>query len=111
MRHYYSIADLVAVPSIADESFCMVALEAMASGCSVIASQRGAMVEFIKHNETGFIFREPLSAASMADDINNALNHDNRSQIADAAKQYAYDNFTWEIVKNELRSVIDKWYK
>lgn len=111
MRHYYSIADLVAVPSIADESFCMVALEAMASGCSVIVSQRGAMVEFIKHNETGFIFREPLSAASMADDINNALNHDNRSQIADAGKQYAYDNFTWEIVKNELRSVIDKWYK
>ncbi|MBO1915835.1 glycosyltransferase [Providencia rettgeri] len=39
IRHYYSLADGY-VPSIAPEPFCMVALEAMASGRPVIASMR-----------------------------------------------------------------------
>ncbi|EFE51466.1 MULTISPECIES: glycosyltransferase [Providencia] len=110
IRHYYSLADVVAVPSIAPEPFCMVALEAMASGRPVIASQRGAMVEFISHNETGFIFREPLSPLSMAEDITSALEHPNSQDIAYHAKKHAYDNFTWEIVKDELMRVIAKWY-
>lgn len=110
IRHYYSIADIIAVPSIVNEPFCMVALEAMASGCAVIASQRGAMVEFIEHNKTGFLFREPLTMNSMAEDISNALNYSNIGQIADAAKQHAYDNFTWEIVKDELMGVVNRWY-
>ncbi len=110
IRHYYSLADVIAVPSIAPEPFCMVALEAMASGRPVIASQRGAMVEFIAHNKTGFIFREPLSPEMMAEDITNALNHPDKQKIADNAKQHAYENFTWEIVKDELLSVIKKWY-
>ncbi|MEQ4671117.1 glycosyltransferase [Providencia manganoxydans] len=110
IRHFYSVADVIAVPSITSEPFCMVALEAMASGRPVIASQRGAMIEFITHNQTGFIFKEPLTAKSMADDIFNALNHPNAEEIASAAKQYAYENYTWEIVKDELVSVINKWY-
>ncbi|EPI2106071.1 glycosyltransferase [Providencia rettgeri] len=110
IRHYYSLADVIAVPSIAPEPFCMVALEAMASGRPVIASQRGAMVEFISHNETGFIFRESLSPLSMAEDITSALNHPNSQEIAYHAKKHAYDNFTWEIVKDELMGVIAKWY-
>lgn len=110
IRHYYSIADVIAVPSITNEPFCMVALEAMASGRPVIASQRGAMIEFVTHNETGFIFREPLSPIMMAEDIHHALNHPNAFDIAKNAKEYAYHNFTWEIVKDELQSVIHKWY-
>lgn len=110
IRHYYALGDIIVVPSIEPESFCMVALEAMASGRPVIASQRGAMVEFISHNETGFIFREPLSPLSMAEDITSALNHPNSQEIAYHAKKHAYDNFTWEIVKDEFMRVIAKWY-
>ena len=110
IRHYYALADVIAVPSITNEPFCMVALEAMASACPVITSQRGAMVEFVTHNETGFIFREPLSPQSMAEDIHHALNHPNKQEITHNAKKYAYDNFTWEIVANELQQVISKWF-
>ncbi|MTC22311.1 MULTISPECIES: glycosyltransferase [unclassified Providencia] len=110
IRHYYTIADMIAVPSIADESFCMVALEAMASGRPVIASQRGAMIEFITHNKTGFIFKEPLSPQNMAEDIQSALNHPDAVTIANNAKAHAYENFTWEIVTEELQSVIRKWF-
>ncbi|MTC74083.1 glycosyltransferase [Providencia sp. wls1919] len=110
IRHYYSLADVIAVPSITDEAFCMVALEAMASGLPVIASQRGAMVEFITHNETGFIFKEPLSAENMSEDIQYALNHPDAVKIANNAKTHAYENFTWEIVTEELQNVIRKWF-
>ncbi|MDV5227307.1 glycosyltransferase [Providencia rettgeri] len=110
IRSFYSIADIIAVPSLAHESFCMVALEAMASGCPVIASPRGAMTEFVKHNETGFVFREPLTAESMVDDINYALGHQSINQIAYVAKKHAYENFTWDIVRDELNRVICKWF-
>ncbi len=110
IRHYYSIANIIAVPSIWAEPFCMVALEAMASGRPVIASQRGAMVEFITNNKTGFLFQDSLTADSMAEDIRQALNNPNAEQIADAAKKHAYDNFTWNMVTDELQSVIHKWY-
>ncbi|WP_224059613.1 glycosyltransferase [Providencia alcalifaciens] len=110
IRHYYSLADVIAVPSITSEPFCMVALEAMASGRPVIASQRGAMVEFVTHNETGFIFKEPLSPENMAEDIQYALNHPDAVKIANNAKTHAYENFTWEIVTEELQNVIRKWF-
>ncbi|ETT01296.1 glycosyltransferase, group 1 family protein [Providencia alcalifaciens PAL-3] len=110
IRHYYSLADVIAVPSITDEAFCMVALEAMASGRPVIASQRGAMAEFITHNETGFIFKEPLSAENMSEDIQYALSHPDAVKIANNAKTHAYENFTWEIVTEELQNVIRKWF-
>ena len=88
----------------------MVALEAMASGRPVIASQRGAMVEFITHNETGFIFKEPLSPENIAEDIQYALNHPDAVKIANNAKMHAYENFTWEVVTEELQDVIRKWF-
>ncbi|HHR5805887.1 TPA: glycosyltransferase [Providencia alcalifaciens] len=110
IRHYYSLADVIAVPSITSEPFCMVALEAMASGRPVIASQRGAMVEFITHNETGFIFKEPLSPENIAEDIQYALNHPDAVKIANNAKMHAYENFTWEVVTEELQDVIRKWF-
>lgn len=110
IRHYYAIADLIAVPSIAHEPFCMVALEAMASGLPVIVSSRGAMIEFVTHNKTGFIFREPLIPESMSQDLEKALLSENRFEIATQARNYAYENFTWEMVTEELQSVINKWY-
>lgn len=41
MHNYYHLADLVVVPSQVEEAFCMVAVEAMAAGKSVLASQKG----------------------------------------------------------------------
>jgi glycosyltransferase involved in cell wall biosynthesis len=42
---FYRRYDLVFVPSVSDEPFGLVALEAMASGCAVIASNRGGLPE------------------------------------------------------------------
>jgi len=50
---YYAVADMVVMPSHY-ESFGMVALEAMAMGAPVIASEVGGLAHLIQHNINGF---------------------------------------------------------
>lgn len=53
LPYYYSAADVLVMPSHY-ESFGMVALEAMACGTPVIASQVGGLAFLVKDGETGF---------------------------------------------------------
>lgn len=48
-------ADLLLMTSL-DESFCLVALEAMACGVPVLATRVGGIPEVVKHGETGFLY-------------------------------------------------------
>lgn len=54
VARFFSLADLLLLPS-AKESFGMVAIEAMACGVPVIASDVGGLPEVIEHNKTGFL--------------------------------------------------------
>jgi D-inositol-3-phosphate glycosyltransferase len=53
--YFYSAADLLVMPSHY-ESFGMVALEAMACGTPVVASEVGGLAFLIKDGQTGFLF-------------------------------------------------------
>ncbi|MBN9386709.1 MAG: N-acetyl-alpha-D-glucosaminyl L-malate synthase BshA [Chloroflexi bacterium] len=48
-------ADLLLMTSVA-ESFCLVALEAMACGVPVLATHVGGVPEVVKHAETGYLY-------------------------------------------------------
>ncbi len=61
----YQLADMVVIPSLWQEPFGRVNLEAMASTKAVVASDRGGIPELIKHEENGFVvsienYREEL---------------------------------------------------
>ncbi|MCA9916014.1 MAG: glycosyltransferase, partial [Anaerolineae bacterium] len=64
LPYYYSAAVAVIMPSDY-ESFGMVALEAMASGTPVIASQVGGLAFLVRDRQTGFLVpaREPQALA------------------------------------------------
>ncbi|MFQ5855136.1 MAG: glycosyltransferase [Anaerolineae bacterium] len=57
LPYYYSAAEMIAVPSYY-ESFGMVALEAMACGTPVIASDVGGLSFIVRDGETGFLIPE-----------------------------------------------------
>lgn len=54
LQYYYSAAEIVVMPSNY-ESFGMVALEAMACGTPVIATQVGGLQHLVKDQTTGFV--------------------------------------------------------
>ena len=64
LHYYYASSDIVVMPSHY-ESFGMVALEAMACGTPVIASDVGGLAQLVQDGETGFLVpgRDPAAMA------------------------------------------------
>ena len=56
MAAFWQDCDIAVVPSVRGESFGMVAVEAMACGKPVVASDRGALPEVVIHGQTGLIY-------------------------------------------------------
>lgn len=54
-RTYYARADVVVVPSVWLESFCLVGLEAMANGKPVVAFRTGGIPDWLDDGQTGFL--------------------------------------------------------
>lgn len=102
LPYYYSAAEAVVVPSHY-ESFGMVALEAMACGAPVVASQVGGLAYLVKDGETGFTVPvdDPKALAErLALLINDhALRKRLGSQAAQAAKGYAWENIAERIIQ------------
>ncbi len=94
LPYYYSAADVVVVPSHY-ESFGMVALEAMACGTPVVASQVGGLAFLVKDGVTGFVVPddEPDLLADRLIDI--ILHKDLREQLGRQGELLARD-YSWD---------------
>ena len=102
LHDYYTSAQVVIMPSHY-ESFGMVALEAMACGTPVIASEVGGLAFLVRDGETGFHVpdRDPEALADKLQLIINtpALRAKLGHQAAEYAKQYAWPVITEKIMK------------
>ncbi|MFB6181789.1 MAG: glycosyltransferase [Candidatus Magasanikbacteria bacterium] len=89
----YNSHDVVVVPS-RWEGFGLVALEAMASGKVVIASDVDGLSEFITNGETGFLFDQDNPIESLKDKIEFVLENKEKSiEVAENARLHAKNNF------------------
>ena len=101
LPYYYSAADVLVMPSHY-ESFGMVALEAMACGTPVIATQVGGLAFLVKDGESGFVvpdgdpiaMGEKLAQLICQDDLRNRLG----DQAHSYAQQYAWEKITQQII-------------
>jgi D-inositol-3-phosphate glycosyltransferase len=102
LPYYYSAAMAVVVPSHY-ESFGMVALEAMACGTPVVASQVGGLAFLIQDGVTGYTVPvdEPQALAERLITLNNdsALRKRMGEQAANFAREYSWDKIASRIVK------------
>jgi D-inositol-3-phosphate glycosyltransferase len=102
---YYAAAETVIMPSHY-ESFGMVALEAMACGAPVIASEVGGLAFLIRDGETGFHVpdRDPDALAErICEVITNPLL---RAEMSDNAARYA-QAYAWEVIARQVAGVYE----
>ncbi len=97
---YYSAATAVIVPSDY-ESFGMVALEAMACGTPVIASQVGGLQFLVRDRETGFHVpaREPIS---LTEAIIALVSDPAKSASMGASAARAAQDYAWSAIAERL---------
>jgi D-inositol-3-phosphate glycosyltransferase len=99
---YYASADVVVMPSHY-ESFGMVALEAMACGTPVIASDVGGLAHLVRDGETGFLVpgRDPAAMAERLRCLlsDNELRARLGRQAADYAEGYGWAGITRRIIE------------
>jgi glycosyltransferase involved in cell wall biosynthesis len=110
MHLYYSLADLVVIPSQFKEPFCMVAIEAMGARKPVLVSTRGGMVEFVKPGQTGYHLLEPMTADSIAQDIKDVLARDDLHRTAEHGQKQIFERYGWSGVTQRFEDVIHRWF-
>ncbi len=106
-----SIADLMLLPS-ENESFGLVALEAMASEVPIIASHVGGIPEVVRDGEDGYLSRprdvEPMALKALS----ILTDEEKRRAMGRSARRHAQENFSsTEIIpryESYYRKVIDQ---
>ncbi len=103
LPYYYSAAEVVVVPSYY-ESFGMVALEAMACGTPVVASQVGGLAYLVQDGVTGFTV--PVDdPAALAERLELLLaGSELRAQMGQRAAEYA-KQYAWSEIVARLQEV------
>ena len=103
LPNYYAAAEIVVMPSHY-ESFGMVALEAMAMGTPVIASEVGGLAHLVKDGINGFHVpsRDPEALATKIYEL--LTNESCREFLGEQARAYA-QQFDWAIIVDRMIQV------
>lgn len=105
LPNYYAASEMVIMPSHY-ESFGMVALEAMAMGVPVIASEVGGLAHLVRDGETGYHVpsRDPRALAERIFTLlrENEVRERFGRQAAAVARQY-----TWPNIVDEVQAIYD----
>jgi len=102
---YYAAADVCVVPSHY-EPFGLVAIESMACGTPVVASDVGGLQFTVVNEETGLLV-PPQNVPAFNHAIDQILSHPEwQQELGKAAKKRVIDKFSWHGVASQL----DKLY-
>lgn len=105
----YPRADVCVVPSLWEEPFGLVAVEAMAAERPVCASRTGGLAEIVRHTETGFLFT-PGDSAELAKELDLLLdNPPLRIRMGQAGRRIVEDHYDWKhIITRHYLPIIER---
>ncbi len=103
LPYYYSAADVVVVPSHY-ESFGMVALEAMACGTPVVASQVGGLAFLVQDGVTGFVVPNGEPELLGQHLIELLLDPQLRARLGSQGAEIAR-SYSWDIIAARMLTV------
>ena len=109
LQYYYSAAEMLVMPSHY-ESFGMVALEAMACGTPVIATQVGGLQHLVQDQETGFTI--PNNNPDALEEKITVLicKPELREKMSQKSTSYAR-SFSWNTITKKLIKIFKKTIK
>jgi len=103
LPYYYSAAELLVMPSLY-ESFGMVALEAMACGTPVIASEVGGLGYLVQDGKTGYTIPDS-DPEGLCEKLTSLLgDHELRDAMGRQAVEYSA-NYAWEEIAGQMIGV------
>jgi glycosyltransferase involved in cell wall biosynthesis len=108
LRKLYNIADVSVVPS-RREPFGLVALEAMACGIPVVASDQGGLPDFV--NDSVGALAKPEDPADLAKKVEGILDIEESTDEAGWKKdiaEYARKHYAQDMIIKELEDVYRK---
>jgi D-inositol-3-phosphate glycosyltransferase len=103
LPYYYSAAEVLVMPSHY-ESFGMVALEAMACGIPVIASQVGGLAYLVQDGETGYHVPDQDPEALCSRLLQVLGDQEKRRSMGQRAAEYAKD-YAWVKIADQMIEV------
>lgn len=105
----YADADIVAVPSIWQEPFGLVAVEAMAHARPVVASEVGGLADIVRHGQTGYLV-PPNDAQASAEHLRCLLdNADARRRMGEEGRRVAASEYDWQcVIDRHYRPLIEE---
>lgn len=107
MTLWCSVADIVVIPSLY-EAVSLSALEAMASGSVVIATNVGGMPELIAESKNGFLI-PAKDTVSLAEKIKKVgLDADLRKRVGDAAYVHVLGTYNWPVIAQRTINAIEE---
>lgn len=105
----YRRADVAVFPSVWEEPFGLVAVEAMAVGRPVCASRVGGLGDIVVDGETGFL-HERGDAAALAEHLGRLLDDaELRRRMGEAGRRRAEDVYDWDrIVERHYAPLLEE---
>ena len=100
---FMTLFDVTVVPSIV-ESLGLVAIESLAAGTPVVASNTGGLPEIIQHEKTGLLV-PPTDSHALVDAISRYIDDSElRNRLATAGKQYVLERFSPEALISDIEA-------
>lgn len=114
LRTLYSFASIYVLPSKA-EGLPLSMLEAMASGCAIIATKVPGIVDVVEHGSTGLLV-EPDNVKQLAQALEQLLSDPNlRRRLSTNAREVVIREYSWDRVAEKTikvyRRVIEEHWR
>lgn len=108
LAEYYSSASCLAVCSDSGESFSLTAIEALASGCLVVASDIPGVRERVIDGQTGFVFKSG-SVEDLTDKINKVLTLSlaEKKTMGERGRQEILAKYSWDKHMEKLLQIYE----